>query len=1775
MNVAARSGELLFINFNQDFSCISVGTKHGFKIYNCDPFGKCYSKTDSSIGIVEMLFCTSLVATVGAGDHPASSPRRLQIINTKVPQRQSTICELTFPTTILSVKLNRKRLIVVLEDQIYVYDISNMKLLHTVETSPNPHAICALSPSSENCYLAYPSPTPSPTSPFSNNGRDDSHGPFGDVLIFNALTLQVVNIVQAHKTSVSNISINSEGTMLATASDKGTVIRIWSIPNAQRLYQFRRGAQSARIHSLSFNLASTLLCVSSDTDTVHIFKVGGPSSVGGGLKSNGGSLDGSLESKGSGVSSLIRRQSMNIGRNLAGSVGSYLPGAITEMFEPSRDFAHLKLPNSGVQSVIALSNTTPQVMVATSDGYLYQYNIDLENGGPCVLLKQFSLLDSEDKSGADASVTLIPIMNSQQQLHQQQQQQQQQQQSLPQTPHYNSGISSAWRTSGYSNSMQPPQSVGAYSSGSGGTSTMASANGRWSMSSGLRQSSSGALRSSILNSSVMMSQRPSPMAPLTVDEYGALSSSVMGPPMGVGNRFAPRQSMSGSAGPRPSLSGTVSMKDPRPIKDKAFQRSLVHSIVDYLTQNGYPNSITPKNLMQPTNKDFQDVFKFLYQKLEPRYIFQKKFEDEVPVLMKTMRYPAADTISKTALYTVGAPHSWPSMLALLGWMVDVVTKHKENTKALRQSNAHNRDRDIDPRLDMSQVSPEGALYNYLTMTYRTWMLTGNLQDAEVEESMGKSFENRRRHLQEQLRIRSASLESLRRDLEAARAEVPPIVVLERENQVLKNDIEQFKKGIDHAVPRIEEVRKANEESNRTISAKQAKLADLRRAKNELQEIVRTQTMTRTDLESKLAECSRLRRREEGLKQQLLDIKKQKDELEKRFQSAEGEAEQRVKEYNALAMKVGLIPASARYAHGQDLELRLDVDGARTGEKLYNVDTKARAEKVISTLRNQFTMEVNKIGNELSALQEELDRLDEQIEDDNTELRDKEHQLNMLTKKYQDEKENARAEALSHQMRKETREQEMQSMDQEITQSITEAERLDQENEMLERQAALNREVTHRRIKDVLEHLTDIKRHVEEQVGLIQTMASKKREEALLQKQQLQRSVELERELQFTVTHIVQVDAALLRNLICQKQTESQENQLQVPEDSVGVSKGLTAQPTEGGAINQGFQPQRKYFLEGRIIHKRKLSKRLFFLDVSLVRRKKQLGMNDSTAAAIPERLGSGEVTVSGLAGSSANDEGRAIASNDNGAREEGVEGLKLSGWEDDVESRDSQTDKAETGVVDRHSGALPQGRMEVISRFPVHSLKELDDLWRKVQLGAVVRVFGDIEISEKKGKVSSTASSTTAPGNGSEECEISGQPQRVQWSALLHCLDFDVLEMWQGQDPFEPNPGAAEVGGHQDQGQRGTQKLDRKRKCDAMGSSDGPVSVAKAHQQQRGDASQPHCKFWLNSGKCNKEQCPFWHETDAIRLKAERRRWVEERVQAKRQISHHALDPHQKTTKNQHRERALYFAQWLISTFTREFLTAGAGVLDVAGGRGDLSWELQTRQGIRSTIIEPRAGKGMRKWQRKWLEKFKSSNSQPSGNQESDARDKVVVTDMMTESGKNDDAEDQEPDEGKDPAGLADFIPTSLIYPLQATEPDRIEAMMDDDFLQKYERLISEASILIGLHPDQATEPIVRAALKAGKPFAVIPCCVFSRDNLHRRLPKDPSLDATNIVSSVSQDDLLHADEEASLTRPVTSYDDFVTWLSTLHPGIETTWLNFEGMNRVLYWRGPTASTSI
>ena len=211
--------------------------------------------------------------------------------------------------------MNRKTLVIVLETEIYTYDISNMRLLHVIETTPNPEAVCALSPSADNSYLAYPSPVPSPsTSLAAASSAPSPPSPSapqnGDVHLFSTRSLTVVNAIQAHKAPISFLSINSTGTLLATASEKGTVIRVWSIPGAEKLYQFRRGTREAVIYSMNFNQMSTLLAVSSAHDTVHIFKLGpnkGASSSGSGATSPPESVDSREEYEG-GYEAMFERE---------------------------------------------------------------------------------------------------------------------------------------------------------------------------------------------------------------------------------------------------------------------------------------------------------------------------------------------------------------------------------------------------------------------------------------------------------------------------------------------------------------------------------------------------------------------------------------------------------------------------------------------------------------------------------------------------------------------------------------------------------------------------------------------------------------------------------------------------------------------------------------------------------------------------------------------------------------------------------------------------------------------------------------------------------------------------------------------------------------------------------------------------------------------------------------------------------------------------------------------------------------------------------------------------------------------------------------------------------------------------------------------------------------------------------------------------------------------------------------------------------------------------
>lgn len=340
---------------------------------------------------------------------------------------------------VVAVKMNRKRLVVTLEETVFIYDISNMKMLHSQLTPINPAGICAISPNSENNYLALPHHQKTAPNPQSQ----PSHVPksivkeaiSGDVLLYDLNKMEEVTVIPAHQTPVSCIAINNDGTMMATSSEKGTVIRIFSIPDGKKLFQFRRGSMPARIYSMSFNAASTLLCVSSATETVHIFKLSAPQHNPNNNRNNGSSppisptyntttsplprdrsvspstsedqnesasqLDTASSSEHAPTSkraqpnlmSFVRRTSQNVSTTLVSRAAGYLPSSVTEMWEPQRDFAWVRVPRGSnglpVKSVVAMGNQAPSVMIATSEGGFLVYSVDLERGGEGTLVRRF------------------------------------------------------------------------------------------------------------------------------------------------------------------------------------------------------------------------------------------------------------------------------------------------------------------------------------------------------------------------------------------------------------------------------------------------------------------------------------------------------------------------------------------------------------------------------------------------------------------------------------------------------------------------------------------------------------------------------------------------------------------------------------------------------------------------------------------------------------------------------------------------------------------------------------------------------------------------------------------------------------------------------------------------------------------------------------------------------------------------------------------------------------------------------------------------------------------------------------------------------------------------------------------------------------------------------------------------------------------------------------------------------------------------------------------
>ncbi|KAM3186716.1 hypothetical protein ACTXT7_003794 [Hymenolepis weldensis] len=191
----------------------------------------------------------------------------------------------------------------------------------------------------------------------------------GHVKVVNFQTNTIVTTINAHYRKISALSMNDSETLLATASEVGTVIRVFDLPTGVKLKELRRGHSSFSQETPAQQPITGLSAMIPTASTSWSL----------------GLISGMCES---------------IYNN-----ATYIPSVIGSAFISERDFAVAKVPS--IKKCLHPKKFAFDKMwlliAADFQGHIHYFKFDTINGGECPLIKSFRF--HEIPQQADLEVT--------------------------------------------------------------------------------------------------------------------------------------------------------------------------------------------------------------------------------------------------------------------------------------------------------------------------------------------------------------------------------------------------------------------------------------------------------------------------------------------------------------------------------------------------------------------------------------------------------------------------------------------------------------------------------------------------------------------------------------------------------------------------------------------------------------------------------------------------------------------------------------------------------------------------------------------------------------------------------------------------------------------------------------------------------------------------------------------------------------------------------------------------------------------------------------------------------------------------------------------------------------------------------------------------------------------------------------------------------------------------------------------------------------------------
>lgn len=308
---------------------------------------------------------------------------------------------------------------------------------------------------------------------------------------------------------------------------------------------------------------------------------------------------------------------------------------------------------------------------------------------------------------------------------------------------------------------------------------------------------------------------------------------------------APRQSISHRGVPVGRHS-----RDPRPVGDRGFAAQCARNVVEFLVCRGFAKNISHDKLLKdPSTKEFYDIFKYLISLIDPKLDVNGKMEDEVPAIMRRMRYPVE--VNRSKLQAISGPNTWPQLLAVLDWLTVLVQINEQLIDSIATC-----DSGLSEATDAERDEGEHQVLRSMHENYIGYL--GGKDDHSDEERLKQIYKERGEALQGEIHRMSQQKADMEQRLHEFRSEHDRLLELQNAPKHLEMEADRLRGIVQSQDARVQHAEEATAATEAEQVTHASELEQLQTSARQLQEQVESQPYTKKDIERLLAERGHLK-----------------------------------------------------------------------------------------------------------------------------------------------------------------------------------------------------------------------------------------------------------------------------------------------------------------------------------------------------------------------------------------------------------------------------------------------------------------------------------------------------------------------------------------------------------------------------------------------------------------------------------------------------------------------------------------------------------------------------------------------------------------------------------------------------------------------------------------------------------------------------------------------------------------------------------------------------